>query len=177
MQEHDKLHETCPYGSVRANIYTGWFARARGSLWNASRPPNRPNILCCFGVFSPLACFHVWMSVCQPPNQPACLPARQPTFLHDCHPSRQPACLPTSDTPDRTGPWGIPAGEPLQLPEEPTWPDTESHQTIRNYCVGTTSAAKTTDIRHQNLSPHAGGKLISVEEDEIGTSKCARPTV
>ena len=130
-----------------------------------------------FGVFSPLVCFDVWMFVCQPPNQPACLPARQPTCLHTCQPSRQPTCLPTTDTPDRTRPLGIPAGEPLQLPEEPTWPNTGSHRTIGNYCVRATSAAKRDNIRHQKMSPHGGGKLISVQEHKISTSKCARPTI
>ena len=46
-----------------------------------------------FCIFSPLACFHVWMFVCQPPNQHACLPARQPTCLHAATaPGNLPAC-------------------------------------------------------------------------------------
>ena len=156
----------------------GWAACIRNKF--PSLPTTRAQtrlLISFFCIFNPLVCFDVWVFVCQPLSQPACLPARQPTCLHTRHPSKQPACLPSSDTPDRTGPWGIPAGEPLQLPEEPTWPNTESHQTIRNSCVGATSAAKTTDMRHQNFSPHAGGKLISIEEHEISTSKCARPTV
>ena len=42
MQQYQQLDETGPYGFVCANIYTGWFPRALGSLWDASwaaKPP------------------------------------------------------------------------------------------------------------------------------------------
>ena len=36
-ENHENGSETCPYGSVRADIHTGWIPQALGSLWDASR--------------------------------------------------------------------------------------------------------------------------------------------
>ena len=36
-ENHENGSETGPYGSVRADIHTGWIPQALGSLWDASR--------------------------------------------------------------------------------------------------------------------------------------------
>ena len=41
-ENHENGSETGPYGSVRADIHTGWIPQALGSLWDASRALKRP---------------------------------------------------------------------------------------------------------------------------------------
>ena len=40
-ENHENGSETGPYGSVRADIHTGWILQALGSLWDASRVSKR----------------------------------------------------------------------------------------------------------------------------------------
>ena len=41
-EHHENGSETGPYGSVRADIHTGWIPQALGSLWDASRASKPP---------------------------------------------------------------------------------------------------------------------------------------
>ena len=51
--------ETGRYGSIWADIHTGWISRALGSLWDASQAFNQPeksNIVFCFSQHLPVVC-------------------------------------------------------------------------------------------------------------------------
>ena len=73
-ENHENGCETGPYGSVRADIHTGWILQALGSLWDASWASKRhwkfPNPgFPCFSIFSYIS-YH--------PSTATCLHSREP---------------------------------------------------------------------------------------------------
>ena len=62
-ENHEKLAESGPDGSVRAHIQPGWIVPGLGSLWDTSRTPKPPKnqiknsvfrVFAYFPIFSPI---------------------------------------------------------------------------------------------------------------------------